>query len=209
MKNRRFLIFPSIAIIIIAAAVAYFVLVGRPGGESGQPARSNQGKTLVVVFSRSTGVYDGPSEVGHTMRVANYIQQATNADLYEIIPSQDYPDDYQETTEVAREEQDTDARPQIRDPLPEVGEYESVFVGAPIWWSEYPMVVRTFLDGVDLNGKTVIPFTTHEGSGPGNTKEQLERQYPDADVLDGLAIRGGQADDSQDDVVQWLRQIGH
>lgn len=163
---------------------------------------------LVVYFSRTEGVYGGDLTVGNTARVAQMIQDRTGADSYEIVPLEDYPSDYQETTEVAREELDADARPEIRDPLPDVSGYDTVFVGSPVWWGEYPMVVRTFLDAVDLNGKTVIPFTTHEGSGLGNTREQLESQYPRATVLDGLAVRGSQAADAQPDVDAWLEELG-
>ena len=70
------------------------------------------------------------------------------------------------------------------------------------------MIVRTFMDGVDLNGKTLVPFTTHEGSGLGTTQSQLAAQYPDATVLDGLGVRGGEAESSRPDVDAWLEGLG-
>lgn len=165
---------------------------------------------LVVYFSRTEGVWNGPLEIGNTARVANFIQEATNADIYEIIPEEDYPTDYEETTERAQEEQDEDARPAIKGDLPDVTGYEYIFIGAPVWWGEYPMIVRTFLDveANDLQDKTLIPFTTHEGSGLGNTQSQLESQFPNATVLDGFSVRGSNAADAQDDVTDWLEDIG-
>lgn len=168
-------------------------------------------KVLVVFFSRTKGLYGGEKPaIGNTHSVANYITEATGADEYEVVPVKEYADDYQQTIDVAKAEQANNERPAIKNPLPDVSKYDVVFVGAPIWWGEYPMVVRTFLDQVDLNGKVVIPFTTHEGSGMGNTKEQLEKQYPNATVLDGIAIRGREAtsDDSKIKVINWLKQIG-
>lgn len=168
-------------------------------------------KVLVVFFSRTKGLYGGDTPaIGNTHKVANLIQEATGADMYEIVPEKEYPDEYRATTEVAKEEQANNERPKIKNPLPDVSQYDVVFVGGPIWWGEYPMVVRTFLDSVDLNGKTVIPFTTHEGSGMGNTKEQLISQYPNARVLDGIAIRGRQAgsDETKTSVNNWLKQLG-
>lgn len=106
------------------------------------------------------------------------------------------------------QEQREDARPALRTPPPDVSQYDVVFIGAPVWWGEYPMVVRTFMDQVDLNGKTVIPFSTHEGSGLGAYSSQLSNQWPQANILKGLAVRGSQAADSRADVENWLSEPG-
>ncbi|WP_136194029.1 flavodoxin [Actinomyces procaprae] len=228
MSQRARIVALVSALAVVVAAVVGYELAVRPSAttstsasRSAAPAAPSERPTadsentpagnssiLVVYFSRTEGVYGGDLTVGNTARIAQMIQDRTGADSYEIVPLADYPSDYQETTEVAQEELDADARPEIRDPLPDVSGYDTVFVGAPIWWGEYPMVVRTFLDAVDLNGKTVIPFTTHEGSGLGNTQQQLEAQYPQATVLDGLAVRGSQAADAQPDVDAWLEGLG-
>lgn len=165
---------------------------------------------LVVYFSRTEGVWNGPLKIGNTARVANFIQEATNADTYEIVPEKDYPTDYRETADQAQKEQEEDARPAIKGDLPDVTGYEYIFIGSPVWWSEYPMIVRTFLDAEakDLQNKTLIPFTTHEGSGLGGTQEQLESQFPNATVLDGFSVRGTDAADAKSDVIDWLTKIG-
>lgn len=173
---------------------------------------SGDNDSIVVYFSRTEGVWDGPLEVGHTKQIADFIQQVTNADTYEIIPVVDYPTEYEATANQAREEQRANARPAIREALPDLSGYENIFIGAPVWWSEYPMIVRTFLDAEKeaLENKRLIPFTTHLGSGLGNTQRQLIQQFPNATVLDGFTIRG--EDDTvaaaQPQVSSWLQRIG-
>lgn len=165
--------------------------------------------SIVIYFSRTKGVYNGPLKVGNTKRVADYISEITGGKSYEIIPQNDYPDDYQKTTEIAREEKDQDVRPKIKSSLPDLSGYENVFIGGPVWWGEYPMIVRTFLDekADELKDKNLIPFTTHEGSGLGNTQELLRRQFPNANVLDGFSVRGGEAENSRSDIENWLKEI--
>ncbi len=221
MSHRnRVIVFITAAVAIVAIA-GYFVVSSLLGGStpssprnvaasssSTRSSNTDSPRVLVVFFSRTQGIYGADLEIGHTHRIANYIQAQTGADQYEIVPAQEYPTDYEETTVVAQEELASNARPEIANPLPDVSNYDVVFVGGPIWWGEYPMVVRTFLDGVDLNGKTVIPFVTHEGSGLGNTKQVLEQQYPNAQVLDGLAVRGTEAAEAEQTVVDWLSGLG-
>ncbi|MDO4901837.1 flavodoxin [Actinomyces sp.] len=229
MTQRTRIIALICVLAVVAAGVIGYELLSRPSASSSSTTASRSAtpaaapsqqaadaentpagnsSVLVVYFSRTEGVYGGDLTVGNTARIAQMIQERTGADSYEIVPAVDYPSDYQETTEVAQDELDADARPAIRDPLPDVSGYDTVFVGAPIWWGEYPMVIRTFLDAVDLNGKTVIPFTTHEGSGMGNTRQQLEAQYPRATVPVGLAVRGSRAADARPEVDAWLEGLG-
>jgi len=225
MKRTRIITLVAVLAVLAAALLGYDLL--RRGSDAASPARgqsdsgaaesaspsaagsdAGDSKILIVYFSRTEGVYDGPLDVGHTKVVADFIQARTGADEYEIVPATDYPTDYQSTTEIAQAEQNEDARPAIANPLPDVADYDTVFIGAPIWWGEYPMIVRTFMDGVDLNGKTLVPFTTHEGSGLGTTQSQLAAQYPDATVLDGLGVRGGEAESSRPHVDAWLEGLG-
>lgn len=170
-------------------------------------------KVLIVYFSRTKAVYGGDLKVGNTKRVADFIQAKTKGDTYEIIPKKAYPTDYNETTKVAQKEQDEDARPAIKNALPNVSKYKTVFIGAPIWWGEYPMIVRTFLDNVNLNGKTVIPFTTAEGSGLGNTTEVLKQTYPKAKVRKGFTTEGNNVKNNPSSVKKnvdsWLDSLGY
>lgn len=176
-------------------------------------SRSRKGKVLVVYFSRTKGVYGGDLQRGNTARVADFIQAKTNADTFEIVPKKSYPNDYQKTTEVAQSEQEQNARPAIKGKLPNVSKYKTVFIGGPIWWGEYPMVVRTFLDKEPkLNGKTLVPFTTAEGSGLGNTSEVLQKQFPKSTVLKGFTAEGNSVKNNpqrvQSRVNTWLDGLG-
>lgn len=173
---------------------------------------SGENDVLVVYFSRTEGVWDGPLEIGHTKVIADFITSATNADQYEIIPLEAYPEEYEATAEQARAEQEADARPAIANALPDISGYETIFIGSPVWWSEYPMIVRTFLDAEaeELADKTLIPFTTHLGSGLGNTQRQLESQFPNARILDGFTIRGEDETvaNAEQEINDWLVEIG-
>lgn len=170
-------------------------------------------KVLIVYFSRKKAVYGGDLKRGNTARVADFIQEKTKGDTYEIIPKKAYPNDYDETTKVAQKEQDDNARPAIKNALPNVSKYKTVFIGGPIWWGEYPMIIRTFLDNEDLNGKTVIPFTTAEGSGLGNTAEVLKKTYPKATVKKGFTTEGNNVKNNpssvKKDVDSWLDGLGY
>jgi len=83
-----------------------------------------------------------------------------------------------------------------------------VFVGCPIWWGDEPMIIRTFLDGVDLSGKTVVPFTTHGGSGLGNVPANLQGSVSSATFLDGHAVAGTAVDGARDEVTSWAKGLG-
>ncbi len=176
--------------------------------ESAGATPTASGKSLVVFYSRANENY--PSEwleVGHTKVMAGYIADAIGADTYEIVPTEPYPESYDECCDVALEEQRADARPSIANTLPDVSAYDLVFIGCPIWWGDEPMVVRTFVEGVDLAGKTIVPFTTHAGSGLGNVPANLKAALTDARFLDGLAIAGTDVDNARDRVTTWAKGL--
>lgn len=109
------------------------------------------GKILVVYFSWST--------VGNTEKMASYIQEQTNGDLFEIEPLNPYPSDYEECTDVALAERDENARPEIANLPDSIEEYDAIFIGYPIWWHTAPMIIGTFLESYDLSDVNVYPFT--------------------------------------------------
>jgi len=166
--------------------------------------------TLVVYFSRTGEQYTvGAIDKGNTAIVAEMIAEETGADLFEILPEEDYyPYTYDELTDVARQEQNENARPAYQGPAPDLSKYDTVFIGAPVWWGDWPMIMYTFFENEDLSGKTLIPFSTHEGSGLSGFDQKLSAACPDSEVLDGLAIRGNDAQNDQDgvrsDVNEWL-----
>ncbi|BDR57321.1 flavodoxin [Xylocopilactobacillus apis] len=224
--KKRIIAFIVVVIAVIAVFIGYNVISGSSSKNSSKsssrssnsnnsqssktakPTVSKKGKNLIVYFSRKDGVSDGPLKVGHTKVIANFIHQKIGGDVYEIIPAKDYPKGFQATADQAEKEQKDDARPKIKNKLPDVNKYDNIFIGSPIWWGGYPMVVRTFLDNVKLNNKNVFPFVTHKGSGMGDTEETLKNQFPKAKISDGLAVEGTAAEQSRKDVDEWLSKLG-
>ena len=179
-----------------------------PASQAQPAAQPGASKIMVAYYSRADENY--PSEwltVGHTKVMAGYIADALGADSYEIVPAQAYPEGYDACCDQAMEEQKDNARPAIANALPDLSGYDVVFIGCPIWWGYEPMIVRTFLDGVDLADKTIVPFTTHAGTGLGSVPTNLKAAIPDARHLDGLAVAGTSVDGARDQVTAWAQGL--
>ena len=145
---------------------------------------------------------------GTTEKFAKDIQDITNGDLFELVPKVAYDKDpahYNELAALAKKERDEDVRPEIKE-LPDVSKYDYIFIGYPMWWYTYPQIIRTFIENVDLKGKTIIPFNTHEGSGDGGTYKELQGSLPDSKVLIGLPTRGENIKnyDQLGNIKEWL-----
>jgi len=169
-------------------------------------------KKLIAYFSRVGMNYVGGEIVnlteGNTEVAAKMIQKLTGADMFRIDTVQIYPEGYQETTEVAKEELRQNARPELTGYVDNMADYCVIYLGYPNWWGTVPMVVCTFLEQYDFAGKTIIPFCTHEGSGMGRSENDIKRLCTDARVLKGLPIRGGRVQNAEDDIAQWLNKLG-
>lgn len=170
-------------------------------------------KILVAYFSRTGENYSvGYIEKGNTHIVADIIAEQTGGDIFEIRTVTSYPDDYDECTKVAKQEQDENARPELVATVENMDDYDVIFLGFPNWWGDMPMAVYTFLESYDFSGKTIVPFCTHEGSGLSSTENSIADTCPDVEVLEGLAIRGSVAQNSQDEakktVLGWLSDAG-
>lgn len=174
---------------------------------------STDSKILVVYFSRTGENYNvGNVEVGNTAMVASYIKEYLNADSFEIVPVEKYPASYDECTKVASAEKDEQARPEIQNKIDDFDSYDTVFIGYPIWWGDLPMVMYTFLEEYDFNGKNVIPFNTHEGSGDAGTYQTIQSKLPSAKVnTNGLALDGqtARSNDGKQQTIDWLKEIGY
>lgn len=171
------------------------------------------GKKLVVFFSHTGENYNvGYIEKGNTHIIADMIADATGGDRFEIVPEKCYPKSYNECIEIARQEKQAGARPAIEGDV-DIKDYDVVFIGYPNWWGEVPMCVYTFIEKHDWNGKTVIPFITHEGSGMGGTDRKIANACHGADVAvgKGLAIQGKVAQENQPSarksVDNWLTEL--
>lgn len=177
--------------------------------------------TLVVYFSmpettdpnnmtpeeaNSTVVING-EVLGNTQYMAYVIQDTAGANIFRIIPETPYPTDHDTLVDQARNEQDEDARPAIRDEIPadEFAQYDTVFVGYPNWWGDMPMIMYTFFETYDFSGKTIIPFNTHGGSGFSNTRNTIRALEPNAVVDDGLSISRNNIQDAEQQIVDWVK----
>ncbi len=172
----------------------------------------DQEQGLIVFFSRQGNNYVGGRIVnlrtGNTEVLARIIQNITKCDLIKIQTVRTYPDDYTKATEVAREEQQGNARPELIKIAKDIGFFDVIYLGYPIWWGTMPMAVHTLLETYDFSGKTIAPFCTHEGSGLGRSEQDINRLCPMASVLPGLAVRGGNTANADREVARWLREIG-
>lgn len=189
--------------------------------QSNEPARPQEpeqkSNVLVVYFSRTGEQYGvGVIETGNTAIVAGMIAETLQADVFEIVPEPDtYPTTYDELTDVAKREQNENARPTYAGEAPDLSGYDTVFLGAPVWWGDWPMILYTFFETNRdaLKGKTLIPFCTHEGSGLSEFDRKLSAACPDSTVGEGLAIRGSDAQNSRDSVKEqvdgWLSGLGY
>lgn len=167
--------------------------------------------TLVAYFSRAGqnyghgGVVDLPK--GNTEVLAEAIAADLGADLFKIETVEPYPADYYATTDQAKRELRERARPAIQGPLPNMDGVGAIVLGYPNWWGTMPMAVRTFLDSCDLEGVTIAPLCTNEGSGMGGSEGDLRRSYPAAKVARGLSVRGTDAARSAGKAVAWARKV--
>ena len=160
-------------------------------------------KKLVAYFSAS----------GTTARVAKNLAAAAGADLYEIKPAVPYSRadlnwmDKQSRSSV--EMRDKSSRPELADTNANIADYDTVFIGFPVWWGDKPMPVYTFIESYNFKGKDIIPFCTHEGSGFCGTQGM---EKTGAKILNGLALYGhiAQNDKIKADrqVSEWLKELG-
>ena len=179
-------------------------------------------KCLVVFFSHAGENYSvGNIKVGNTKIVADYISELIGADQAEIVTHKYDGMAYTPLTNLAQDEQNNDERPdfelQINTSNGEAikpsnvkeffDQYDTVFIGGPVWWGTYPQVMFTFFDRYDLNGKTIYPFTTHEGSGLGSCVNDVRRAYPNASVQKGFSIYGHEVRTDKAKVENWLKGI--
>ena len=155
--------------------------------------------SIVIYFSRSGENYFGGElkniEKGNTEVIAEYIQELDNADLFKVEPAV-----------VAKKEQKDDARPEIKETLASIDEYDTVYIGFPNWWGTMPMPMFTQLEQLNFAGKTVKPFVTHEGSGFGSSQKDLNKLCEGAEIKKGLSIPGANVYDAKDAVKTWINE---
>ena len=165
---------------------------------------------IVIYFSRSGENYFGGElkniEKGNTEVIAEYINEITGSDLFKIEPAVEYPLDYMECIDVAKKELENNARPEIKECLNDISDYDTIYIGFPNWWGTLPMPMWTQLEKLDFKGKIIKPFVTHEGSGFGNGLKDLEKLCPGSEIRHGLSIPGADVYDVRDKVEYWIKE---
>ncbi len=168
-------------------------------------------RSLIAYFSRRGKNYLAGSivdlPIGNTEVIAKKLQELTGSAMFQIKTVKFYPDDYTETTKIAQEELSKNARPELIETVNDMDSYDVVYLGYPNWWGTMPMPVFTFLESYDFSGKTIIPYCTHEGSGMGSSERDIKKLCPNAKVLSGLVIRGGDVDQADKELVNWLEKL--
>ncbi|PLW76597.1 flavodoxin [Cohaesibacter celericrescens] len=217
MKNFR-----SLNAKVLVSLMALFSLL--PAYADDNNSGSRQNKILVAYFSQPEDVsLDGVDAVsgasllkknqqifGATQYIAQLIGDELGTDLYRIEPTRAYPRAHEPLVDLASKEKGDRIRPAIQRPIPDLDQYDTIFVGYPIWWYQMPMILYTFLEENDFSGKKIIPFSTHGGSRLSGTVQAIQSLQPNADVeTDAFSIsRDDVAKNSTEDIlVNWLNDI--
>lgn len=205
-SKKKIIIIALVILVVIAAAVfAVFKLIGGTHvGIDNDPEAVPQGNsnTLVVYFSWS----------GNGQKMARWIAEEKGADIFRIVPADDYGSDYQACADRAKSELDNGIRPELAEHIDEeiMAKYDTIFLGFPVWWYDLPMPVWSFLEEYDLSGKTIIPFFSHNGSSNGaNSLDRVKELAPNSDVKtdDAISINGNKVADSENEVKEWAAKF--
>jgi len=154
-------------------------------------------KVLTVYYSRT----------GNTQTMASYIHEMSSGNMVRIETVDPYPTAYKQTTIQAKKELESGYKPPLKTKIMDLKNYDIILIGSPCWWGTIATPVISFLSEYNFNGKTIIPFMTHLGSGLGRTVSHVRELCPEATVLDGKAIRGDAISSSRDEVLRWVRQL--
>lgn len=178
--------------------------------QKNQTGMGEKGKVLIVFFSHAGENYAvGNVKVGNTKLVADEIQRITGGDEFEIVALKNYDMPYVDLTKLAKQETENDECPAFKGEVENIEQYSTIFIGGPVWWGTYPQVMFTFFDKYNLNDKTIIPFTTHEGSGLGSVVSDLKKLYPNATFGKAFSIYGHETRKDLSKVGLWLKELNY
>ena len=186
------------------------LLVGASCNGQTTKNQNNMSKSIVIFFSHAGDNYSvGNVKVGNTKIVADYISELTGAAQYEIVTHKYDGMAYTPLTRLAQEEANKGELPPYEGSAPDLSGYDTVFIGGPVWWGTYPQVMFTLFKDINLDGKTVYPFTTHEGSGLASCVSDVKKAFPKANVKNGFSIYGHEVRTGKAKVEKWLKSIGY
>lgn len=158
-------------------------------------------KVLVVYFSHG----------GNTQKLAKEVYDQVGGDFRRIEPIKAYPKG-NKLYDYTKDEQEKNERPGFKDLDIDINQYETIFIGYPIWWYTYPQIILSFFDSYDLSNKTIVPFVTHGGSGMSGTQEDMKDYLKDKNVTvkEGLAVSRTDIEKNQEVTVKsWLKELGY
>ena len=196
---------------IITAVLALLIATGC-NAQNKQKVKSsnknNMSKSIVIFFSHAGDNYSvGNIEVGNTKIVTDYISEIKGADQFEIVTHKYDGMAYMSLIELAKEEANKGELPPYEGAAPDLSQYDTVFIGGPVWWGTYPQVMFTLFKDINLDGKTVIPFTTHEGSGLASCASDVKKAFPKAKVTGEFSIYGHEVRTGKAKVEKWLKSL--
>lgn len=182
-----------------------FSVVAMVGGlTSNFPSQSNAQQNiktpsdiLIVYFTRS----------GNTRVVANKLQQSLNANMFELIPAIPYPIDYRQNVAEATREKENNIYREINGSIDNFAQFQTIYLGFPIWGGSPPSIIKSFLSTYDLSQKTLIPFITHGNYGIGNSLSVLQQLAPNTNILTAYTEQCDQERDTIENVELWLNRI--
>ena len=167
-------------------------------------------KSLVIYFSRVDENYFGGQmkyiTKGNTEVIAEYISDITGADLFKVERKIDYAKDYRTCIDEAKVEQRNNELPELKAYLDGINDYDVIFIGGPIYWGTLPQPMFTQLSRLNFDGKTIMPFSTHEGSGLASIVRDIKKYAPNANIKSGLAILGSNVYQAKDKVEKWIKE---
>ena len=187
--------------------------------DSAKTAEADNSNILIAYFSvmETDGVdtVAGASRVavngevlGNNEYIAQMIQHETGGDMFAIETVQEYPTTHDPLLEFAYNEKADNARPELATQIENLDSYDVIFLGYPNWNADLPMPLYTFLEEYDFSGKTIIPFTTHGGSGFSRTIQTISELQPNATVIsDGLSISRNSVSGAESNVVDWVNDL--
>ena len=168
-------------------------------------------KYLVAYFSLAGDNYKvGVVKVGNTKLLAGHIANYLKADQYEIKGDNNYPEKYMDRVKQANKEKSQNLRPNLVYKIDDFTQYDTIFLGYPIWYGRPPMAVYTFLETYDFTNKNVYLFCTHEGSGQAGSFTHIKGLLPKAKVFtDGLVMKGSKArtPGAKQEAETWIKKL--
>ncbi len=204
--KRKVIVIAGVLLAAIIAITVFMRMMGGSGvGIDNDPEAEVKGDSnvLVAYFSWS----------GNGQQMAGWISEETGGELFRIVPSESYGEDFDSCADRAKNELDNEIRPELSEHIDAetMARYDVIYLGFPVWWYDLPMPVWTFLEEYDLSGKTVIPFFSHNGSSNGaNSVKRVAELADGAKVLteNALSLRGSNVSGSEQEVKEWVKDIG-